>query len=73
MYIKAEVKTNAKKEKLEVKDENRFIISVKEKSERNIANERVIQVLADYFKISPSKIRIINGHHKSHKLLNIFE
>lgn len=73
MYIKVIAHTNAKKEKIEEKKKNYFEIWVKEKAERNMANIRIIEVLADYFKISSSKIKIINGHKHPHKLLVVDE
>jgi len=69
MYIKVIAKTGAKKESIDKKSEDHFVISVKEKAERNMANEKIIELLAGYFKIPKGKIRIINGHHHPHKLL----
>lgn len=69
MYLKVIAKTNAKKELLVEKSKDHFEISVKEKAEKNMANKRIIQILALYFKVSENKIRIINGHHHPHKLL----
>jgi uncharacterized protein YggU (UPF0235/DUF167 family) len=73
MYIKVIAHTNSKKEKIEEKKKDCFEIWVKEKSERNMANSRIIKVLAGYFKISSAKIRIINGHKRPNKLLAIDE
>ena len=73
MYIKIIAHTNSKKEKLEQTKKDYFEIWLKEKAERNMANSRIIEILADYFKISASKIRIINGHKHPHKLLVIDE
>ncbi|MEI7810164.1 MAG: DUF167 family protein [bacterium] len=69
MYIKVVAKTGAKKENLIKKSEDHFEISVKEKAERNMANDKIIELLALYFNVSKKKIRIINGHHHPHKLL----
>lgn len=74
MYIKVIAHTNAKKEKIEEKKKDGkdcFEIWVKEKSERNMANSRILEILANYFKISSSKIKIINGHKRANKLLVI--
>lgn len=71
MYIKAIVITGAKKENFLKKKENVFEISVKEKAERNLANDKVIELLASYFKVSNKKVKIINGHHHPHKLLAV--
>jgi hypothetical protein len=39
-YIHVKVTTRAKKESLKQKSEDLFLISVKEKAERNLANKR---------------------------------
>ncbi len=71
MYIRVNVNTSAKKESIVMKSTDHFDISVKEKAERNMANKRVIEILALYLKVSKGKIRIINGHKHPHKLLVI--
>ncbi|MEI7765394.1 MAG: DUF167 domain-containing protein [bacterium] len=69
MYIKVVVKAGSKKENFVQKSKDHFEISVKEKAENNMANKRIIEILALYFKVSIGKVRIINGHHHPHKLL----
>lgn len=69
MYIKAIVTAGAKKESIVAKKSDHFEISVKEKAEKNLANKKVIELLANYFKVPIKKVRIINGHHHPHKLL----
>ena len=71
MYIKAVVKAGMKKESLVKKSEDHFEISVKEKAENDMANKRVVKLLAEYFKVSVKKIRMVNGHRHPHKLLFI--
>lgn len=71
MYIKVVVISGAKKEKITEKSKDHFDISVKEKAEKNMANKRVIELLASHFKVPVPKVRIINGHHHPHKLLVI--
>ena len=46
-------------------------ISVKEKAERNMANTRVLELVAEHFKIPKNKVRIITGHHHPSKLMVI--
>ena len=70
-YIHVKVTAGAGKESFKKKSEDHFEISVKEKAERNMANTRVIELLAEHFKIPISKVRIINGHHHPSKLLII--
>ena len=69
MYIKVNVIAGAKKEIFKVKSKDHFDISVKEKAERNMANSRVIELVAEHFKLPKNKVRIINGHHHPSKLL----
>ena len=71
MYVKVKVFTNAKKESVEKIGENRFETRVKPKAERNMANRRVLEIIAEYFKIPVSKIRIINGHQSPSKMLSV--
>jgi uncharacterized protein YggU (UPF0235/DUF167 family) len=71
MYIKVNVFTGAKKEIFEQKSNNHFKISVKEKAERNEANTRVLELVAEHFKVSKNKVKIVNGHHHPSKLLSI--
>jgi uncharacterized protein YggU (UPF0235/DUF167 family) len=69
MYIHVLVTAGAKKESLKLKSKDHFEISVKEKAERNMANTRVLELVAEYFKIPKNKVRIINGHKHPSKLI----
>lgn len=71
MYIHAKVIAGAKEEKIELKNKDHFLISVKEKAERNMANDRVLELISFHFQIPKNKVRIINGHHTPTKLLSI--
>ena len=68
-YIHVKVIAGAKKESLKKKSEDHFTISVCEKAERNMANARVIEIMAGHFGVPASKVRIINRHHHPTKLL----
>lgn len=68
-YIHAKVKAGMSKESLKEKSKDHFEISVKEKAENNMANTRVLELIAEYFKIPKNKVRIVNGHRNSSKLL----
>lgn len=73
MFIHVKVQADANKESLKQKNEDHFELSVREPAERNLANTRVIEVIALHFKIPVTKVRIINGHHSPSKLLSINE
>ena len=70
-YIKVAIKAGMKKEVFTQKSEDHFNVSVKEKAERNMANTRVIELVAEHFKVPKNKVRIVNGHHHPSKLLVI--
>ena len=68
-YIHVKVRAGATKESFKQNSEDHFEISVKEKAERNMANARVLALVAEHFRVSVKNIRIVNGHHHSSKLL----
>ena len=71
MFIKVKVQASAKTEKIQKKSEDHFVVSVKEPPERNLANNRVCQIIALNFKVNRSAVRIINGHHSPSKILSV--
>jgi len=71
VYIKVEVKAGMKKESLVRRTKDSFVVSVKEPAERNMANVRVIELVAENFKVPVNKVRIINGHKHPKKLISI--
>jgi len=73
MYIKVRVTAGAKKELFEEKGKDHFAVQVKEKAERNMANTRVRELVAEHYNISPKQVRIISGHTTQSKILSIHE
>jgi uncharacterized protein YggU (UPF0235/DUF167 family) len=71
MYVKVRVIAGAKKEKFEKVSDIHFEISVKEKAEQNLANRRVMELIASHFKLPAKSVRIISGHHSPSKILSI--
>ena len=71
MYIHVKVTAGASRESLKKKKEDHFEVSVKEKAEMNMANTRVLELVASHFKVPANKVRIVNGHHHPSKLLII--
>ena len=69
MYIHVKVSAGAGKESWKQKSPDHFEISVKEKAERNLANNRVLALVAKHFKVPVNKVRIVNGHRHPSKLL----
>lgn len=71
VYIHIKVSAGAKKESFRKKSEDHFEISVREKAERNLANTRVLELVAKHLKVPIHNVRIVNGHHHPSKLLII--
>lgn len=71
MYIKVRVQAGAKNEKITKKSKDTYIISVKEKAERNLANRRICEIMANIFKIPTKSVRIISGHQSPSKILSV--
>ncbi len=51
--------------------ENEYTVSVKAPPVKGLANRAIIETLAEYFKTSPSKVRIISGYTSRNKTIEI--
>ena len=71
MYVKVRVIAGAKKESVEEASAGHFKISVKEPAERNLANRRVVELVARHYILPPKQVRIISGHTSPSKILSI--
>lgn len=71
MYIKVRVLVGAKKEIITKKSDNSYAISVKFPAERNLANNRIREIIASIYKVNQKSVRIISGHHSPSKILSI--
>jgi uncharacterized protein YggU (UPF0235/DUF167 family) len=71
MYIKVRVNAGAKKEIITKKSENSYVLNVKEKAERNMANRRICEIIASIYKLPVKSVRIINGHKSPSKILSV--
>lgn len=54
-------KPGAKKEKIEKIDKTTFKIWINAPAKNNQANEKLVKILAEHFKIAPRQIKIISG------------
>ena len=59
--IKVKVSAGAKTEKVEEIEPNVFKIRVSSPPEKGKANDRVAELLAEYFKVSKSKVFLVSG------------
>ena len=71
MYVKVKVTAGARKEKLTQTSEDHFEISVRERAERNMANTRVREMVAEFFTTTIGKTKIISGHHSPGKIFSV--
>ncbi len=73
MYIKVRVTAGAKRESIISKTDDHFFVSVREPAERNLANQRVRQLIAGEFRVSEKQVRIVSGHTSPSKIVSIAE
>lgn len=71
MKIFVKAKPGSKEEKVEKLDETHYKVSVKEPPVQGEANAAIIRALAEYFGISPLKVKIISGHTSRKKIIEI--
>ena len=71
MYIHVRATPGAKRESFIETDNKNFSIAVKEPAERNLANTRIREVLADHFRVPVTKVKIITGHRSQQKMVDI--
>lgn len=71
MYVKARVIAGVKKEAVHEVSKTHFEISVREKPLQNLANKRIIELIARHFKVPKKAVRIVSGHKSPSKILSI--
>jgi len=72
MKIQVKVKPNSKTEGISLEG-NSFIIRIKEPPKEGKANQAVIKMLAKYFDISQSQVRILSGFKRRNKVIEVRE
>lgn len=71
MKISVKAKPGAKEEKIEAVGENSFEVSVKEPPIQGRANIAIGKVLANYFKVANSQVRLVSGFSSKQKIFEI--
>lgn len=73
MKISIRVKPGVKINKIERRkdSDNSFTAWVKAPAKAGQANETLVEVLADYFKVSQSSIKIVRGRFSRQKIISI--
>jgi len=68
-FVKA--KPDSYEEKVEKIDDTHFAVETREPPIRGRANQAIIRLLAEYFKVPPFKIRLIKGAREKSKIFEI--
>ncbi|OGC80289.1 hypothetical protein A2943_00225 [Candidatus Adlerbacteria bacterium RIFCSPLOWO2_01_FULL_51_16] len=71
MYVKVRVKAGAKKETVLEVSKIHFEIAVREEAKQNLANKRVIALVAGHFRVPIKQVRIVSGHRSPSKILSL--
>lgn len=71
MYIKVKATPGAKKESVLQKSTDTLEIKVREPAERNLANRRILELVARHFGVTTGKVRMVSGHHSQSKILSV--
>jgi hypothetical protein len=71
MKLSIKVKTNAKKNTVEKISDDNFIIQVTTSPQKGKANEKIIELLADHFKVTKSRLKIIRGLTSKQKIIEL--
>lgn len=71
MYIRVRVVPDSRREKFTKTGEREFAALVREPAERNLANRRVVALVAEHFGVSPRKARLVSGHRSPTKIIDV--
>jgi hypothetical protein len=73
MKIFVKAKPMAKENKVEKIDDFHFTVSVTEIPRQGKANQAIIKILADYFKVSSQSVKIVSGYTSRQKIIEIIQ
>lgn len=71
MYVRVTVRPSAKKEAVIRTDDTTYSIAVREPAERNLANTRVRELLAEELSVPLGKVQLISGHRSPKKIFSV--
>jgi uncharacterized protein YggU (UPF0235/DUF167 family) len=69
MLIKIKVTAGSKKEKVEKKSDDLYLISVKEEAERNMANKRILEIMHSLY--PNSSVKLVKGQRSPAKIVEV--
>lgn len=73
MFVRITVTPHARKESFSEIGVGKYAASVKEKAEGNQANVRVVHLLSAHLRIPKNKLRIVAGHKRRNKRIEVLE
>ena len=73
MYITVHVYAGMKKEAIKKSSDTTYEIITKAPAERNCANKRVREIIAETYGITTQQVRIVSGHHNQRKMLEVIQ
>jgi uncharacterized protein YggU (UPF0235/DUF167 family) len=71
--IRVKAFPDAKKQSIQEIEPHKLRIFVREPAQNNQANKKIIALLADFYGITPQKIRMIAGHQGQNKTFQVYE
>ena len=71
MYVKVKVKPESKRDEIHKISVDRFEVFVRAPAERGMANGKVKELLAKYYKLPITKVRLITGHTSPSKIFAV--
>lgn len=71
MYVKVRAFPGNKKEVVQNIKDHLFEIRVKEPAERNLANQRIRELIAREYAVLPNQVRLVSGHQSHTKIMDV--
>lgn len=71
MLLHVKVTADAKKDSVTRKNDTSYIVTVKEEAKDNMANRKMLALLAEELNVPTAAIRLITGHHTPSKIVEV--
>lgn len=71
MYISVRVIAGAKEDKVEALAKGRLRVWVKAPAQQNLANRRMLALVAAHLGQPASAVRLVSGHHSPSKIVDV--
>lgn len=71
MQVRVHVFADMKKEVVKVVGEHNFEMKLKVPAERNLANQRMRELISGWYNVGVGKVRIVTGHHSPRKVVDV--